>query len=99
MSYYYGSAEYRVPLEITNTLDEARNTSWDWVTNELIEPGVFTWELHDGFIELHFSSGGILIPIGEGTFTFQEELILNFETGENGLERLYDSWGSYFRED
>jgi len=98
-AYYFGSAEYKVPLEITNTYDEALSVAWDWVENELIEPGVFTWEFYDEFLELHFTSGHIYIPIGGGTFIPQEELIISFEVDENGSVRLHDSWGSYFKED
>ena len=52
--YFFGNTEYRVPQTIWNTLEDARNTEWDWVTFEFLEPEIFTWEFHDDFVVLKF---------------------------------------------
>jgi len=51
---FFGVPEYNVPLNITSTIGEARNTKWDWVTYDFVEPDEFTWEFLDDSLKLTF---------------------------------------------
>jgi len=44
-----------IDLQLVETLEEARSTTWEWVTDGLYqEPVSFTWEFSDDLIMLYF---------------------------------------------
>jgi len=73
---FFGILEYNVPLNITSTLSEARNTNkWDWVSYDFDEPDGFTWELIDDLVKISFLEFDfqqtVHIEINENEFTLQ----------------------------
>jgi len=71
-------------LQITDTLEEARNTVWEWVSMlQDQEPQKFTWEFFDDSLELFWSEYDfkrtLHIEITEdGIMMFQQEPEISF---------------------
>jgi len=69
---FYGDLEYNMPLNITSTIEEARNTEWGWTTFDFLEPDEFIWEFLDDLLKLTFLEYGfeqtIHIEIEENEF-------------------------------